>query len=52
MTCECGLGPKCRRHHRCKQARGWRLEQPAPGVFRWTTPSGRSYTTTPTVYDL
>jgi Domain of unknown function (DUF222) len=52
MTCECGLGPKCRRHHRTKQAPGWRVEQPQPGVFRWTTPSGRSYTTTPTVYDL
>jgi Domain of unknown function (DUF222) len=51
MTCECDLGPKCRRHHRCKQAPGWRVGQPEPGVFRWTTPSGRSYTSTPTVYD-
>jgi len=52
MTCECGLGPLCRRHHKCKQAPGWRLGQPEPGIFRWTTPSGRSYTTTPTIYDL
>jgi hypothetical protein len=51
-TCQCGLGPVCRRHHRCKQAPGWRLRQPQPGVMRWTTPSGRTYTTTPTVYDL
>jgi len=51
MTCECDLGPKCRRHHRCKQAPGWRVSQPAPGIFRWTTPSGRAYTTTPTVYE-
>jgi Domain of unknown function (DUF222) len=51
ITCECDLAPKCRRHHRCKQAPGWRLEQPEPGVMKWTTPSGRSYTTTPTVYE-
>jgi hypothetical protein len=51
LTCQCGLGPLCRRHHRCKQAPGWHLEQPEPGIMRWTTPSGRIYTTTPTVYD-
>ncbi|HEX7161540.1 MAG TPA: DUF222 domain-containing protein [Trebonia sp.] len=51
-TCQCNLAPKCRRHHRCKQAAGWRVEQPAPGVVRWTVPSGRTYTTTPTVYGL
>jgi hypothetical protein len=47
-TCECNLGPLCRRHHRVKQARGWRLEQPEPGVFAWATPSGRRYFTGPT----
>jgi Domain of unknown function (DUF222) len=51
-TDQCNLGPKCRRHHRCKQAPGWNVEQPEPGVIRWTLPSGRVYTTTPTVYDL
>jgi uncharacterized protein DUF222 len=51
-TCQCNLDPKCRRHHRCKQAAGWTVEQPVPGVVRWTVPSGRTYTTTPTVYDL
>jgi Domain of unknown function (DUF222) len=50
ITCECDLAPKCRHHHRVKQAPGWRLDQPAPGVRRWTTPAGRHYTTTPTVY--
>ena len=50
-TCQCGLAPLCRRHHRCKQAPGWRLLQPRPGTMRWTTPSGRTYTTTPTAYD-
>ena len=44
--------PACRRHHRCKQAPGWRLTQPEPGVMHWTTPSGRSYTTKPTVYEM
>ena len=51
ITCQCGLAPACRHHHRCKQAPGWQLEQPEPGVMRWTTPSGRSYTTRPTVYE-
>jgi hypothetical protein len=50
-TCQCNLGPKCRTHHRCKQAPGWLVEQPEPGVFRWTLPSGRTRTTRPTVYD-
>jgi hypothetical protein len=51
-TDQCNLGPKCRRHHRCKQAPGWQVEQPAPGIIRWTLPNGRTHTTTPTVYDL
>ncbi len=50
LTCECNLAPLCRHHHRAKQAGGWWLEQPEPGVLRWRTPSGRSYTTLPTVY--
>jgi hypothetical protein len=49
-TCECNLAPLCRHHHRCKQAEGWRLEQPEPGVLVWHTPAGRTYTTTPTHY--
>jgi hypothetical protein len=49
LTCECNLAPLCRHHHRCKHSSGWRLEQPFPGVMRWTTPAGRSYTTTPDV---
>jgi hypothetical protein len=50
-TDECNLSPPCRRHHRCKQAPGWKLEQPEPGLMKWRTPSGRVYTTRPTVYD-
>jgi len=49
-TDECNLGPKCRTHHRAKQAPGWNVEQPEPGVFRWTLPSGRTHTTRPTNY--
>jgi hypothetical protein len=49
-TDECNLGPKCRTHHRAKQAPGWKVEQPEPGVFRWILPSGRTHTTRPTTY--
>jgi hypothetical protein len=49
-TCECNLAPLCRRHHTTKQAHGWRLHQPRPGVLTWTTPTGRSYTTQATTY--
>jgi hypothetical protein len=52
VTDECNLGPPCRHHHRAKQAPGWMLEQPEPGVFRWRTPSGRTYVTGPTTYDV
>jgi Domain of unknown function (DUF222) len=50
-TCQCNLGPKCRRHHRAKQAPGWHVEQPEPGIIDWTLPNGRTHTTTPTAYD-
>jgi hypothetical protein len=47
------VAPCCNRpaaHHRNKQAPGWTLEQPEPGVFRWTSPSGRIRSTYPTRY--
>ena len=49
-TCQCNLGPKCRRHHRAKQSPAWKVEQAAPGVIRWTLPSGRTHTTRPSSY--
>jgi hypothetical protein len=52
ITCPCDLAPLCRHHHRCKQAEGWRLEQPEPGVLVWRVPSGRRYVTTPTEYAM
>jgi hypothetical protein len=49
-TCDCNLGGACRTHHRLKQRPGWQLAQPAPGIFVWTTPAGRTYTQTPDTY--
>jgi hypothetical protein len=49
-TCECNLYPLCRRHHQAKQAPGWHLSQPEPGLLTWSTPSGRRYTTAPEPY--
>jgi hypothetical protein len=51
-TDQCNLNPKCRRHHRTKQAPGWKTAQPTPDTVTWTTPSGRRHTTFPTTYDL
>jgi hypothetical protein len=50
ITCECNLSALCRQHHKTKQAQGWHLTQPQPGVLIWTTPHGRSYTVKPGVY--
>jgi hypothetical protein len=46
-TCCCNLGPLCRFHHQLKQLAGWHLDQPSPGSFTWTTPTGRTYTIQP-----
>ena len=46
------LAPLCRHHHRCKQAEGWQLDQPEPGVLIWRTPSGRRYTTAPSEHPV
>ncbi len=47
LTCSCNLGALCRHHHKLKQHSRWRLDQPEPGTFIWTTPAGRTYTTQP-----
>jgi len=47
LTCRCNLSPLCRRHHQAKQAAGWQLIQPTPGVLVWRLPHGRSYQTGP-----
>jgi Domain of unknown function (DUF222) len=51
-TCRCNTGPKCRHDHRLKQHPRWKVDQLPDGTFRWTTPSGRSYTTEPTRYPI
>jgi hypothetical protein len=51
-TCLCNGGPKCRRDHRLKQDPRWRVDQLPGGTFRWTTPTGRQYTTEPTRYPV
>ena len=49
-TCGCNLGGACRSDHQLKQHPRWKLEQTRPGQFRWTTPAGRTYITTPDTY--
>ena len=49
-TCECNLEPLCRAHHQAKQAPGWQLRQPEPGVLIWSTPHGREYAVAPASY--
>jgi hypothetical protein len=51
-TCLCNAGPKCRHDHRLKQDPRWNVDQLPDGTFRWTTPSGRDYTTEPTRYPV
>ena len=49
-TCECNLACLCRRHHQAKQAQGWWLDQPEPGILLWRLPHGRSYLVEPRGY--
>lgn len=37
------LGPLCPHHHHLKHSGRWQLEQPSPGRFVWTAPTGHSY---------
>jgi hypothetical protein len=45
------LAPACQRRHHAKHAPDWKLQRLEPGVIRWTTPSGRTYTTHLTQYE-
>ena len=45
-TCACQVGPCCRRHHRVKQE-GWTKQRGAGSAVRWTTPTGRQWTSRP-----
>ena len=46
-TAAANLHCLCRHHHRAKQATGWSVTMTPDGVSTWTSPSGRTYTTTP-----
>jgi Domain of unknown function (DUF222) len=46
-TCACNAGPRCRRDHKVKQSKGWKVRQPLPGYHEWITPAGRAYPTEP-----
>ncbi len=46
-TAHGNLGALCRTDHRLKTHAGFRLEQVAPGVFVWITPTGHHYGHTP-----
>ncbi|WP_436491937.1 DUF222 domain-containing protein [Actinokineospora sp. HUAS TT18] len=43
-TSAANLGCLCALHHKLKDQPGWHLRQPRPGLFRWTTPTGRTHT--------
>jgi hypothetical protein len=47
LTCSCNLGGLCRHHHILKQHPDWQLTQFRPGIFQWTTPTGRGYLASP-----
>jgi hypothetical protein len=47
-TCPCNLSVLCRRHHKLKQTKGWKLIQLWPGVLLWITPTGHWRIITPT----
>ena len=51
-TCLCNGHPKCRHDHRMKQDPRWQADQLPSGHVRWTTPSGRQYTTEPTRHPI
>jgi hypothetical protein len=51
-TCLCNGNPECRHDHRVKQDPRWTVQQLPSGEVRWTTPSGRQYTTEPTRYPI
>jgi hypothetical protein len=46
-TTKANSGPLCRHDHRLKHPGRWRLHQPTPGHFTWTSPLGRTYHTQP-----
>ena len=50
-TSDATLGPACRHHSVMKLNGGWRVDQPEPGVYRWTNPAELYYDTQPDLVD-
>lgn len=46
-TAHHNLGPACKRDHQLKTAGLFRVQQPRPGTFEWTTPAGHTYRRSP-----
>jgi len=46
-TSHTNLAPMCHPHHNGKTHGGWNADQPQPGRFHWTSPTGHSYTVEP-----
>jgi Domain of unknown function (DUF222) len=48
-TCRCNGALACRRHNQCKLDTGWAYTRNEDGSFTWTTHTGHTYTSTPTI---
>jgi len=48
-TCRCNGALACRRHNQCKLDTGWNYARNVDGSFTWTTDTGHSYTSSPTI---
>jgi hypothetical protein len=46
-TCHHNLAHLCRSHHTVKHHTAWTVQQTAPGVLVWTSPTGRQHTDRP-----
>jgi Domain of unknown function (DUF222) len=51
-TSAANLGPVHRGHHNDKTHHSWRLQQPEPGRFVWTAPTGHRYEVDPEIVGL
>jgi hypothetical protein len=51
-TSAANLGPLHRGHHNDKTHHRWRLQQPEPGRFVWTAPTGHRYEVDPEIVGL
>jgi hypothetical protein len=47
LTTHTNIGSLCRPDHQLRHERGWRLHQPHPGHFTWTSPLGHHYQRNP-----